>query len=315
MRYVVRRLLLLVPTMLLVLTVVFVLVRVAPGDVVTLLASNQNISADQAARLRHDLGLDQSLPLQFVHYLRAVLTGDFGRSIWSGRSVASEFAERLPVTAELAALALVLSIVIGIPIGALSAARQDRWLDYILRGVAIAGLSIPGFWLGTLAIVLPTIWWNYSPPLRYVSLVDDPLANLRQFLVPAFIMSLALSSVLMRMTRSVMLEALRQDYVRTARAKGLASRTILMRHVLKNSMIPVLTILGTQFATLLGGTVIFESIFNIKGVGSYVFLAVSQRDYPVIQSVNIFLAAGVLLVNLGVDLTYGLLDPRLSRSR
>lgn len=311
MNYVLRRLALLPPTLLLVAFTVFVMVRVVPGDVVTLLVSDQNVSDEQAEELRSELGLNDPLPIQFANYLGDLLTGDFGKSIWTDQDVLDEIWDRVPVTAELGLLAILFAILIGIPIGIASALYQDRWPDYVLRGVAIAGLSLPGFWLGTLAIVMPAIWWGYSPPLRYVNPLDDPVANLRQFAVPAFIMSLFLGSILMRMTRSTMLEVLRQDFVRTARAKGLAELPVVLRHALRNALIPIVTIVGTQMAVLLGGTVIFEQIFNLRGIGSYVFQAVSQRDYPAIQAVNVILATAVLSINLLVDLLYAYLDPRV----
>lgn len=315
MQYVVRRLLLLIPTILVVMAVVFVLIRLVPGDVVSLLVSDQNVTSEQADKLREDLGLDRPIAIQFVDFYGDMLTGKFGKSIWSGESVLAEFQDRLPVTLQLALMAAVFSLAIGLPLGVLSAIQQDRWPDYVLRSIAILGLSVPGFWLGTLAIVLPAIWWQYSPPLTYVSPLADPWANFRQFVVPAFIMSLYLSSVLMRMTRSMMLEVMRQDFVRTARAKGLSDGAVVLRHALRNGLIPVVTIFGTQFAVLLGGTVIFEVIFNLQGIGRYVFLAVNQRDYPVIQTVNVILALAVLLVNFAVDLSYAYLDPRTRAGR
>jgi peptide/nickel transport system permease protein len=272
------------------------------------------VTEEQADELRAELGLDEPLPVQFLEYLANLVQGDFGTSIWTSQSVLGEIVDRLPITAELAALAILFSFCIGVPIGVASALYQDRWPDYVLRALAVGGLSIPGFWLGTLAVVMPAIWWGYSPPLRYVSPMDDPIANLRQFVVPAFIMSLFLSSILMRMTRSAMLEVLRQDFVRSARAKGLRESAVIGRHALRNALIPIVTIVGTQMAVLIGGTVIFEHIFNLRGIGSYVFQAVTQRDYPAIQAVNVLLAVAVLLINLVVDLSYAYLDPRLRAS-
>lgn len=310
MKYLARRCALFVPTLLLVLCLVFLLVRLIPGDVVTLLLNDQNVSADQAAQLRSKLGLNDSLPVQFVHYIADVARGDFGNSIWTGNSVWSDIVHRLPVTAELALLAALFTLLIGVPLGVISAIYQDRPIDYGLRVTAIAGLSLPGFWLGTLAIAMPAVWWHYSPPLTYVSPFENPGDNARQFLVPAFIMSLYFACILMRMTRSAVLEVLREDYVRTARSKGLRESIVIRRHVIRNGLIPVVTLFGTQVAVLLGGTVIFEQIFNLQGIGSYVFQAVSQRDYPAIQSVNILLALAVLIVNLAVDCSYVFLDPR-----
>jgi peptide/nickel transport system permease protein len=311
MRYLVRRLALLVPTLFVVLVAVFVLVRVVPGDVVSLLLADQNVTREQAVKLRQELGLNDSLPVQFAHYLGDLLRGDFGKSIWSHQSVLGELKNRLPVTGELTLFAALFSLLLALPVGVLSAVKQNSWADYLCRALAIGGLSLPGFWLGTLAIVLPSIWWHYTPPLRYISPLHNPWANLREFVVPAAIMSLYLSAVLMRMTRSTMLEVLRQDYVRTARAKGLREWRVIGRHALRTAFIPIVTMFGVQCAALIGGTVIYESIFNLKGIGSYMFDAVGKRDYPVIQSVNVILAVGVLLINLAVDISYTALDPRI----
>jgi peptide/nickel transport system permease protein len=309
-QYLIRRVLLLFPTVLLVTTAVFVLVRLVPGDAVSLLIADQNVSTEAAERLRADLGLDRPLAAQYGAYLGDLLRGDLGRSIWTGQSVAQELGRRAPVTLELTLLAAVFSVLYGVAGGVRAALSKDRWPDYLLRGVSIAGLSLPGFWLGTLAIVLPALWWRYTPPLRYVPFFTDPLTNLRQFLVPAVIMGLAFGSVLLRMTRALMLEVLGDDYVRTARAKGLPERRVIAGHALRNALIPVVTVFGTQLAVLIGGTVVFEQIFNLKGIGSYTFEAVTRRDYPAIQSVNVVLATVVVLLNVLVDLSYVLLDPR-----
>jgi peptide/nickel transport system permease protein len=309
--YLIRRTVLVLPTMLLVVTVVFVALRLLPGDVVTLLVHDQNVAPATADRLRHELGLDAPLPVQYTRYLGDLARGDLGRSIWTGNGVAPEFAARVPVTAELTLLAALLSWLLGVVGGVLAAVYRNRPVDYLLRGGAAVGLSLPGFWLGTLAIVLPAVWWHSTPALTYVSPRVDLVANLRQFLVPALLMSLSLAAVLLRITRSLLMEVLRDDYIRTARAKGVSERGIVLRHALRNALIPVITVFGNQFAMLLGGTVVFERIFNLQGVGTYLFQAVSQRDYPVIQAVNVYLALVVLLVNLGVDLAYGVLDPRI----
>jgi peptide/nickel transport system permease protein len=310
-RYIIRRLILLPPTVLLVATLLFVMLRLIPGDVVSLLVHDQNVSGAQAARLRHDLGLDAPLHKQYLSYLGRLGRADLGRSIWTGNPVAAEVKARLPVTLELAALAVVLGALLGVSGGVAAALTRGRWPDLLLRGGAVAGLSLPGFWLGTLAIVLPAVWWNSTPPLAYVSPRADLLANLRQFLVPAALMSLAPAAALLRLTRSLMIEVLRDEYVRTARAKGLSERDIVLRHALRNALIPVVTVLGAQVATLVGGTVVFEQIFNLQGIGSYLFQAVRQRDYPVIESVDVLLAVAVVMINLGVDVAYGVLDPRL----
>jgi peptide/nickel transport system permease protein len=217
----------------------------------------------------------------------------------------------MPVTAELGLLAMLIGLAIAIPIGVISAVRQDTWSDYVGRSVAIGLLAIPAFWLGTLVITLPSVWWGWTPPLRYTRLLDDPLKNLGHVMIPAFILGLGLSGTLMRLTRAQMLEVLRQDFVRTAAAKGLAERAVVMRHALKNAFIPVLTLLGLQVSILVGGTVVLESVFVLPGMGRYLLEAVQYRDYPVIQGLNLIFATVIILANLIVDLLYGWLDPRV----
>src|SRR6185295_15712555 len=250
-RYVLRRLLLLVPTLALVTLLVFSIIRLLPGDIVTLMMSEQGYATDKAK-------LEQIL-------------------------------RRLPVSLELAVLAMFFGILIAVPTGIFSAVRQDTWLDYLLRSGAVGGLSIPGFWMATVVIVSASIWWQWVPPMRYTPLARDPMKNLSQLLLPAAILGLTLSASVMRMTRSMVLEVLREDYVRTAWAKGLPERLVVARHVLKNAMIPVVTVVGLQLSTLIGGTVIMESIFVLPGMGKFLLDAIAWRDYPVIQGINLFL--------------------------
>jgi peptide/nickel transport system permease protein len=218
---------------------------------------------------------------------------------------------RFPVTAELGLLAMLFGLLVAIPIGVLSAVRQDTGVDYVARSSAIAMLAIPGFWLGTLVITLPSVWWGWTPPLRYTRLMDDPARNLSHVIIPAIILGLALSGAVMRLTRAQMLEVLRQDFVRTAAAKGLADWAVVFRHALKNAFIPVLTLLGLQVAVLVSGSVVLESIFVLPGLGRYLLEAVQYRDYPVIQALNLVFATTIVLANLVVDLLYGWLDPRV----
>jgi peptide/nickel transport system permease protein len=225
--------------------------------------------------------------------------------------VAEELLGRMPVTAELGVLAMLFGLAIAIPVGVIAAVRQDTWSDYIGRSLAIGMLAIPSFWLGTLVITLPSVWWGWTPPLRYTRLLDDPMRNLGHVIIPAIILGLALSGSLMRLTRAQMLEVLRQDFVRTASAKGLAERAVVMRHALKNAFIPVLTLLGLQVSILVGGTVVLESVFVLPGMGRYLLEAVQYRDYPVIQGLNLIFATVIILANLLVDLLYGWLDPRV----
>jgi peptide/nickel transport system permease protein len=267
--------------------------------------------ASERAKLEQMLGLDQPFYWQYVSYIGKVFRGDLGVSFWTREPVLEEILRRLPVSVELALLAMVCGLLIGLPTGIVSAIRQDGWLDYVFRTSAIGGLSVPGFWMATIVIVVASISWKWVPPMRYTPFVRDPLANLSQLIIPAIILGFALSASVMRMTRSMVLEVLREDYVRTAWAKGLPESAVIARHVLKNAMIPVVTIMGLQFSTLIGGTVIMESIFVLPGMGKFLLDAITWRDYPVIQGINLFLATGVILLNLGIDLLYGFLDPRI----
>jgi peptide/nickel transport system permease protein len=222
-----------------------------------------------------------------------------------------ELAQRLPVTAELALYATVFALAIALPVGVLAAARQDSLADYLARSTAILGLSLPGFWLATLLIVLPAIWWGWRPVTGFVDFRADPAGHVVQMLLPALILGIATAAALMRLTRANLLEVLRDDYVRTARAKGLAERAVVIKHGLRNAVIPVITLLGTQLPQILGGTVVIETIFGLPGVSRFLFDAINQRDYPVIQGVNLLVVSTVVLVNLGVDALYAVLDPRI----
>ena len=308
--YILRRLLLLIPTLFLVTLLVFSIIRLLPGNIVVLMMSEQGYASDRA-KLEHMLGLDQPFYQQYLTYIGHVVQGDLGVSFWTKEPVLDEIVQRLPVSIELAVLAMVFGLLIALPTGIIAAVKQDSGLDYLFRTIAISGLAVPGFWLATIIIVAASIWWKWVPPMRFTPLLRDPLANLSQFLIPAIILGFALSASLMRMTRSMMLEVLREDFIRTARAKGLRESVVIVRHVLKNAMIPVVTIMGLQFSALIGGTVIMESIFVLPGMGRFLLDAITWRDYPVIQGINLFLAAGVVLLNLLIDLLYAFLDPRI----
>lgn len=309
-RYLARRLVLVVPTLIGLSMVVFALVRVLPGDAVTMLMQEYAYAKD-ADEMRQKLGLDRPIAVQYLDWLGDVVRGDLGTSLRSKTAVVDELAKRLPVTAELGALGLMFGLLISIPIGVISAVRQDTAIDYVARSMAIAFLSIPGFWLGTLVVTLPSIWWRWTPPLRYTSLAEDPLKNLAQMVIPAIILGIGLSGGVMRLTRAQMLEVLRQDYLLTAAAKGLAEWAMVFRHALKNAFIPVLTLLGLQVAILVSGTVVLENIFVLPGIGRYLLEAVQYRDYPVIQGINLVFATVIVFANLLVDLCYGWLDPRV----
>jgi peptide/nickel transport system permease protein len=312
-RYLLRRLVLLVPTLVGVSIVVFALVRMLPGDAVTMLLQDYAYAKD-ADEMRAKLGLDRPVPVQYVEWAGGVLRGDLGTSLRSKNPVGEELLKRIPVTAELGVLALIIGILISIPVGVISAVRQDKPIDYAARSLAIGLLAIPGFWLGTLVITLPSVWWQWTPPLRYTQLFDDPLKNFGQMVLPAAILGLGLSGGVMRLTRAQMLEVLRQDYILTAAAKGLAEWATVYRHALKNAFIPVLTLFGLQVSIIVSGTVVLESIFVLPGMGRYLLEAVQYRDYPVIQALNLLFATVIVLANLVVDIGYGWLDPRVRYS-
>jgi peptide/nickel transport system permease protein len=308
--YAIQRLLWVVPTLLLITLLVFAIIRLLPGDIVVLMLSEQGYASDRAA-LERMLGLDRPFHEQYLRYLGQVARGDFGVSFWTGEPVFDEIVRRLPVSLELALLAMVCGVLVGLPAGILAAIRQDSWVVHLCRTVAVGGLCIPGFWLATLVIMTASIHWRWMPPMRFTPFVQDPLANVSQFILPALILGFALSASLMRMTRSVILETLQEDYIRSARAKGLRESAVIVRHALRNAMIPVVTVMGLQLSALIGGTVIMESIFVLPGMGRFLLDAITWRDYPVIQGMNLFLATAVIIVNLVVDLVYGLLDPRI----
>ncbi len=312
--YAIRRLLALVPTLLFASLIVFLTVRLIPGDVIDLMLSQNDISADKKSRLQLEaaLGLDTPMPLQYVRWLgQIVLHGSLGRSLWQNTPVTSLLADRMPVTFELGLLALLVAVTVALPIGIIAAIRQDTIGDYIGRSFSILMLAVPGFWLGTLVIVFPSIWWGWSPEIQYISFWSHPIGNLGQMIVPATILGCALSAVTMRMTRTMMLEVLRQDYIRTAWAKGLSERAVVVRHALRNALIPVVTLIGLQAPVLIGGAVIMEQIFVIPGMGLLLLDAVGQRDYPIITGVFLVVGVAVQLINLIVDLSYGFLDPKV----
>ncbi|HLZ72578.1 MAG TPA: ABC transporter permease [Dehalococcoidia bacterium] len=311
-RYIARRLLGMIPTFLVLLFLAVAMLRFIPGDIVDLMLEGQS-GAHNVNRtlLEHRLGLDQSLPGQYVHYTAGVLHGDLGRSLWNQQDVAGLIAQRLPPTLEMVGLAVLISLILAVPIGTISAVRQDSVLDYALRSAAILGLSVPNFALATMVLIFPALWFHWTPPLNYKSLTADPLANLGQLIIPALILGVGLSASIVRLLRATMLEVLREDFIRTAWSKGLRERTIVLRHCARNALIPVVTLFGIQLAFLISGSVIMEQIFAVPGVGRLLLDAISQRDYPVVQGVTVIVALWVLVINLVVDVSYVYLDPRL----
>lgn len=312
--YLIRRLAALVPSLFIASLIVFAAIRLAPGGVVDqMLAQNETATAADRARIEASLGLDRPVWEQYVAWAGNALQGDLGRSLWRNESVSELIAARLPITMELGALALLISISLALPIGVYSATHQDRIGDYIARSASIVLLAVPGFWLGTMVMVFPSVWWRWSPAIEFTPLFEDPLRNLSHMLVPALLLGLSLAAYTMRLTRTMMLEILRQDYVRTARAKGLAERAVVFRHALRNGLIPIVTLIGLQAPILIGGAVIMEQIFVVPGIGSLLLEAVAQRDYPIVTGVFLVVGVAVMLINLIVDLSYGALDPRVRR--
>ena len=310
--YILRRLLAVIPTVLFASLIVFGSMRLIPGDVIDLMLAQNDIATDQdRAKIEAALGFDKPIHEQYVTWLGNALTGDFGRSLWQNTPVAEQLGDALPITFELGLLALIVSVTVALPIGTYSAIRQDTGGDYVARSLSLIMLAVPSFWLGTLVMVFPSVWWRWSPPLEYTPFFDDPLQNLTHMIVPAILLGLAISAVTMRMTRTMMLEVMRQDYIRTARAKGLSETLVIVRHALRNGLIPVVTLIGLQAPLLIGGAVILEQIFVVPGMGLLLLEAVFQRDYPVISGVFLVVGVGILLINLLVDLTYGWLDPRV----
>jgi len=311
-KYVIRRLLFALPVLLLSSLIVFGLMRVMPGDaLVALMGESGNVGPRELAKLRKDLGLDRPYHEQYLIWVWQMVSLNPGDSIFTNEPIAVALKKSIPVTLELATLAMILGLVIAIPIGVLSATRQDTASDYVGRVVAVSGLSLPDFWLGTLVITFAAIWFHWIPPIGYVSFWESPWRNLQQFLLPAAVLGFRLSAATMRMTRSTVLEVLREDYVRTAWAKGLERRIVVYKHALKNALIPVVTIVGGQMATLLAGAVVVETIFALPGMGRLTVEAILFRDYPVVQTNVMLVAATLVTLNLLVDLTYAWLDPRI----
>jgi peptide/nickel transport system permease protein len=309
-QYVLKRLLLVVPTLLLVSIIVFSLNHMLPGDVVVLMFEEKAYAKDLET-LRAKLGLDRPLYIQYFSWIGQVMGGDLVESLWTKRPVLEEIMRRLPVSLKLGAMAIVVALCIALPIGVLSAIRQDTLKDYTARSAAIVGLSVPPFWKATLVIVLPSIWFGWAPPLQFTPFSENPWQHLSQFILPAIILGIAPGASIMRLTRALMLEVLRQDYIRTAWSKGMREPRVVLKHALKNAIIPVITIVGIQVAEIASGTVIMETIFGLPGMGRFLVDAIFQRDYTVVQGVILLTSTITVVINLLVDLTYAQLDPRI----
>ena len=312
--YLIWRLLLIIPTLFILSILVFLSVRFIPGDIIdTMLASEENsmVGIDREALLRQ-LGLDVPVYVQYGRWLRGIfLHGTLGNSLLSAWTIEEKIIGRLPVTIELGLLAILIALLIALPVGIYSAIRQDTAADYLGRSVAIIGLATPNFWLGIMVMIYPAIWWGWAPPMRLIPFSEDPLGNLEVFLIPSLILGTAMAAATMRMTRTMMLEVLRQDYIRTAWSKGLKERLVVIRHAIKNALIPVVSLIGLQLPILVGGAVIMENIFNLPGLGRLMLTALVDRDYPVISGINMFFATAVVGINLMIDLVYAYLDPRV----
>ena len=317
--YIIRRLLLMIPTLFILSVMVFLSVRFIPGDAIDVLVARMGDSGAGGGYGRVDreavermLGLDVPVYVQYGRWLGGImLHGTLGESLFGYWSVEERIMDRLPVTLELGIMTIVIGLLIALPVGIYSAIRQDTAADYAGRTVAVVGLATPNFWLAIMVMIFPAIWWGVSPPMRLIPFVEDPLGNLAVFIIPSLILGTAVSAATMRMTRTMMLEVLRQDYIRTAWSKGLKERAVVIRHALKNALLPVVTLVGLQLPILVGGSVIMENIFNLPGLGALMLNALNDRDYPVVSGVNLFFATVVMGANLLIDLIYPYLDPRI----
>ena len=315
--YIIKRVVLIIPSLILVSIIVFMGLRFIPGDIVDLMMTRAMTGhADvfggvtREAILKY-LGLDLPIHQQYLKWIGGILRGDFGKSLWTGMSVNDNLLSGLPVSLELGFMAIFLSLVIAIPVGVIAGVRPESKLDYLVRSVGIFLVCIPDFWLATMILIYPALWWNISPSLVYIFFWDDPLGNLGMVFLPALILGFWFSGQTMRLTRSLVIEEMGQDYVRTAWSKGLTARVVVMRHVLKNTLIPVVTTVGLQLPFVIGGAVVVESIFGLPGLGNMMLESINTRDYPIISGINIILATVVLSVNLLVDISYAWLDPRI----
>ena len=333
--YMIRRLLLIIPTLWILTLLVFLVVRFIPGDIIDVMLVNMMgqsgmgmVLVDREA-LEGMLGLDVPVYVQYGRWIgvlptpdwvtgeshfTGLLQGSLGHSLMSEFWVGERILGRLPVTIELGIMAIVIGLVIALPVGIYSAIRQDTAADYVGRTIAIIGMSTPNFWLALMVMLYPALWWGWSPPLEYIPFTEDPLGNLGVFIIPSLILGTAAAASTMRLTRTMMLEVLRQDYIRTAWAKGLKERVVIMRHALKNAFIPVVTLIGGQLPLMVGGAVIIENIFALPGLGRLMVNALNDRDYPVVTGVNLVFAIGVMGANLFIDMLYPYLDPRVRYS-
>lgn len=314
--YLIKRLMLLIPTLILLTIILFSLIRFIPGDIVDLMvqqAGTDSVTEQIDVELvRHLLGLDVPIHTQYFRWVGDIIThGNLGKSMWTNRSLNDELKERLPVTFQLGLMALIISNTIAIPLGIFSAIRQDTFMDYIGRSVSILAVGVPGFWLATIILIYPSIWWGWSPAMQYVPFAANPIENLKIMIIPALLIGLSTAGSTMRYTRTMMLDVLRQDYVRTAWAKGLKERIVVIRHALKNALIPLITIIAPEVTMLIGGSVIMEQIFNLPGMGRYLLSVITTRDYIIVSGINLLYGTFTMMLILLTDISYGYLDPRV----
>lgn len=313
-RYIVGRLLFMLPTLVGVAVITFVVMRLVPGDIVALRYAGSSVPQDIIDKERAILGLDKPMWAQFLDWMGQLARLDLGDSLWTGHKVIDEVWTRLPLSLELAVIATALAVVFALPLGVLAAVRQDTWVDYGIRIFSVGGLAMPSFWIGIMLVLGTITFFRWAPPLTFTPFLEDPITNLSQMLLPAVSVGYRYSAVSMRMTRSTVLEVLREDYVRTARAKGLRESLVVVRHALRNALLPVVTVVSLEFAFLIGGLVVTEQVFNLNGIGKLLVDAVTHRDYPLIQALVVLLASVFVLVNFAVDLIYVFIDPRIRYS-
>ena len=312
-RYLVHRLLLAVPTLLGVAVLIFIMLRVVPGDIVELKLRGEGgtVTQDVVERERARLGLDKPIVAQFGDWMKGLVTLDFGKSMWTERPVVDEIGLRFKLSFELAILAMLIAVAVALPLGTVSALLRDTWIDYVVRFVSVAGLAMPAFWLGMLIILALLYFFNWLPPITFTPLWQDPAANLAQLIWPALAVGYRYSAIVTRMLRSSIIEVMSEDYVRTARAKGMRERIVIGRHALRNALLPTTTVIGLEFAFLIGGLVVTEQVFNLNGLGKLFVQAVTRNDFTLVQGLVMLVATVSVLVNLAVDLIYAALDPRI----
>jgi len=313
LRYIVHRVLLMIPTLLGVAILVFAMLRLMGGDPVEVMMRGDGANVPQAVieQERVRLGLDRPIYVQFGKWLSGMATGDFGVSMWTGKPVSQEIASRLQLSLQVAVMATVLAVLISIPLGTLSALYKDTWIDQVIRVISIGGLAVPSFWLGMIIILVLLSYFHWHPPITFTPFLENPRENLAQLIWPALAVGYRYSAVATRMMRSTLLEVLQEDYIRTARAKGVFERLVVVRHALSNAMLPVVTVIGLEFAFLIGGLVVTEQVFNLNGIGKLFVQAVARSDFTMIQSLVLLIAAFFILINFAIDLMYAWLDPRI----